>query len=68
MMTCTDLFYYRVFSLLLVLADIVIVIVDLATAGHAEQVNDGLSTVVVIFYYTATSLYFVLSKLFVDLA
>jgi len=51
-----------------VLADIVIVIVDLATAGHVEQVNDGLSTVVVIFYYTATSLYFVLSKLFVDLA
>lgn len=49
-MTYTDLFYYRVFSLLLVLADIVIVIVDLATAGRVEQVNDGLSTVVFIFY------------------
>ena len=32
--------YYRVFSLLLVVADIVIVIIDLATAGHDEQVND----------------------------
>ena len=41
-----NLFYYRVFSLLLVLADIVIVIVDLATAGHVQQVNDKLSSVV----------------------
>ena len=44
-----NLFYFRVFSLLLVLTDIIIVIVDLATTGHVEQVNDGLSSVVFIF-------------------
>jgi len=48
------LFYYRVFSLLLVLADIVVVIVDLATAGHVEQVNDFLSAVVLMFDATGT--------------
>ena len=34
-----SLFFFRVFSLLLVLADIIIVIVDLATEAQSEKVN-----------------------------
>lgn len=43
-------FCFRVFSLLLVLADIAIVIIDLATAGHVEQSLEIISIVIVTYF------------------
>ncbi|KAM7433962.1 hypothetical protein ABFA07_015848 [Porites harrisoni] len=43
-------FFFRVFSLLLVLVDIVIVIVDLATAGESEKSLEIISVIIVTYF------------------
>ncbi|KAM7435048.1 hypothetical protein ABFA07_014980 [Porites harrisoni] len=43
-------FFFRVFSLLLVLVDIIIVIVDLATAGESEKSLEIISVIIVTYF------------------